>query len=164
MTRGSIGNCRKATRSSSTTSDFSCAIWKTPARQLERLGFQVSQINVQTNADAQGALTPSGTSNRLARLRRGYLEILAATHDTPLADQLKAALARYQGIHLIALSHDDIPGQRTRLTAGGFRMQPVVTLAAARQDIARRAGTRVVGAASRARRHSRGARAVHQDP
>lgn len=97
-------------------------------RRVERLGFQVSQVNVQTNADAQGALTPSGTSNRLARLRRGYLEILAATHDTPLADQLKGALARYQGIHLIALSHDDIPGRRTRLTLAGFRMQPVVTL------------------------------------
>lgn len=97
-------------------------------QRMERLGFQVSQINVQTNADAHGVLTPSGTSNRLARLRRGYLEILAATHDTPLADQLKGALARYQGIHLIALSHDDIPGQRTRLTGAGFRMQPMVTL------------------------------------
>jgi catechol 2,3-dioxygenase-like lactoylglutathione lyase family enzyme len=96
--------------------------------QFERLGFQVSQINVQTNADAQGQLTPSGTSNRLARLRRGYLEILAATHDTPLADQLQTALARYPGIHLVALSHDDIPAQRERLTQAGFRMQPVVTL------------------------------------
>ena len=27
-------------------------------RRFERLGFQISQINVQTNADAQGALTP----------------------------------------------------------------------------------------------------------
>jgi catechol 2,3-dioxygenase-like lactoylglutathione lyase family enzyme len=97
-------------------------------RQFERLGFQVSQVNVQTNADADGALRPSGTSNRLARLRRGYLEILAATHDTPLADQLKGALARYQGIHLIALSHNDIPGQRTRLMQAGFPMQAVVTL------------------------------------
>jgi catechol 2,3-dioxygenase-like lactoylglutathione lyase family enzyme len=97
-------------------------------RQFGRLGFQVSQINVQTNADAQGVLAPSGTSNRLARLRRGYLEILAATHETPLADQLKGALARYPGIHLIALSHDDIPAQRERLTADGFRMQPTVTL------------------------------------
>jgi catechol 2,3-dioxygenase-like lactoylglutathione lyase family enzyme len=96
--------------------------------QFERLGFQVSQVNVQTNADAQDVLTPSGTSNRLARLRRGYLEILAATHDTPLGDQLKAARVRYQGLHLIALSHDDIPGQRERLAQVGFRMQPVVTL------------------------------------
>ena len=83
--------------------------------QLERLGFAVSPINLQQNADASGRLKPSGTSNRLAVLRRGFLEVLAATHDTPLGDQLKAALARYAGLHLIALSHADIPRQRERL-------------------------------------------------
>ena len=51
--------------------------------QLERLGFRVSLANVQTNADVKGELKPSGTSNRLARLPRGFLEILAATHETP---------------------------------------------------------------------------------
>ena len=95
---------------------------------LERLGFQVSQINVQTNDDGTGQLVPSGTSNRLARLRRGYLELLAPTHATPLGDQARAALARYAGIHLIALSHDDIPAQHDRLTALGFGMQDVVHL------------------------------------
>src|SRR5687768_8035722 len=96
--------------------------------QLVRLGFQVSLINVQTNADAAGVLHPSGTSNRVVRLGRGYFEVLTATHDTPLADQLRQALARYQGIHLIALSHDDIPAQHERLTAAGFAMQPVISL------------------------------------
>jgi glyoxalase-like protein len=97
-------------------------------RQLERLGFRVSLVNVQTNADAQGTLRPSGTSNRLAKLRRGFIEILAATHDTPLADQFKQAIARYPGLHLIALSHDDILGTRERLAASGFPMQDVVEL------------------------------------
>lgn len=96
--------------------------------QLERLGFQVSRTNVQTNVDGGGQLIPSGTSNRLVRLRRGYLEVLAATHPTPLAAQLERALARYAGIHLVALSHDDIPAQRGRLTAQGFAMQEVVHL------------------------------------
>lgn len=96
--------------------------------QLERLGFRVSLTNVQTNADANGELKPSGTSNRLARLKRGFIEVLAATHDTPLADQFRQALARYPGLHLIALSHDDIPAQRERLVAAGFAMQPVVEL------------------------------------
>lgn len=95
---------------------------------LKRLGFQVSQINVQTNDDGTGQLVPSGTSNRLARLRRGYLELLAPTHDTPLGRQARAALARYAGIHLIALSHDNIPAQHHRLTALGFGMQDVVHL------------------------------------
>jgi catechol 2,3-dioxygenase-like lactoylglutathione lyase family enzyme len=97
-------------------------------RQLERLGFRVSLVNVQTNADETGALKPSGTSNRLARLRFGFIEILAVTHDTPLAQQFRQAIARYAGLHLIALSHDDIPATRERLTADGFAMQPVVSL------------------------------------
>ena len=96
--------------------------------QLERLGFRVSLTNVQTNADANGELKPSGTSNRLAKLKFGFLEILAATHDTLLADQFKQALARYSGLHLIALSHEDLPAQRARLVDAGFAMQDVVEL------------------------------------
>jgi hypothetical protein len=96
--------------------------------QLERLGFAVSPVNLQQNADGNGVLKPSGTSNRLAVLRRGFLEVLAATHDTPLADQLKAALRRYAGLHLIAVSHADIPAQRERLMSLGFAMQDVVNL------------------------------------
>jgi catechol 2,3-dioxygenase-like lactoylglutathione lyase family enzyme len=97
-------------------------------RALERLGFRVSPVNLQQNADAAGTLRPSGTSNRIALLRRGFIEMLAATHQTPLADQLRQSLARYAGIHLIALSHGDIPRQCERLTAAGFRMQEVVRL------------------------------------
>jgi Glyoxalase-like domain len=96
--------------------------------RLGRLGFRVSLSNVQTNADANGELKPSGTSNRLAKLKFGFLEILAATHATPLADQFKTALARYSGLHLIALSHDDLPAQRARLAEAGFAMQDVVEL------------------------------------
>ena len=96
--------------------------------RLTRLGFDLSPINLQQNADETGALRPSGTSNRLTVLRRGFIEILAATHDTPLADQLKNAVARYEGLHLIALSHADIPAERERLVAAGFPMQAIVHL------------------------------------
>jgi len=96
--------------------------------RLERLGFRVSLTNVQTNADAKGELKPSGTSNRLAKLKFGFLEILAATHDTPLAAQFTTALTRYSGLHLIALSHDDLTAQRARLSEAGFAMQEVVEL------------------------------------
>ena len=105
-------------------------------QQLERLGFSVSPINLQQNADAAGVLRPSGTSNRLAVMRRGFIEILGATHDTPLAAQLGQALERYEGIHLIALSHADVPAQRGRLTAAGFRMQQVVRLRRHKQTAA----------------------------
>jgi hypothetical protein len=96
--------------------------------RLERLGFRVSLANVQTNADANGDLKPSGTSNRLAKLKFGFLEILAATHDTPLADQFRQAIARYSGLHLIAFSADDLALERTRLTGASFAMQDVVEL------------------------------------
>jgi glyoxalase-like protein len=96
--------------------------------QLERLGFRVSAINVQTNADARGALKPSGTSNRLAKLKFGFIELLAATHDTPLADQFRQQIARYAGLHLIALSADDMGSARARLIDAGFAMQDVVEL------------------------------------
>lgn len=94
--------------------------------QLERLGFSISKINLQTNLGNDGLLYPSGTSNRLVRLRRGFLEILAATHETPLADQLRDALSRYEGIHLLAFSHEDLESQRVRLIQSGFAMQPMV--------------------------------------
>ena len=96
--------------------------------QCQRLGFRVSSTNVQTNADASGALKPSGTSNRLAKLRSGFLEILAATHDTPLAQQFKQAIVRYSGLHLIALSAHDMQAERTRLIDARFAMQEVVEL------------------------------------
>jgi hypothetical protein len=96
--------------------------------QLERLGFRVSLVNVQTIADARGELKPSGTSNRLARLKLGFLEILAATHDTPLAEQFKQQMTRYQGLHLIAFSAADMRAERTRLTDAGFAMQGIVEL------------------------------------
>ena len=97
-------------------------------RAIERLGFRVSLVNVQTNADANGALKPSGTSNRLAKLKFGFLEILAATHDTPLADQFRKQIARYCGLHLIAFSADDMAAERRRLAAAGFAMQEIVEL------------------------------------
>ena len=96
--------------------------------QLERLGFRVSLVNVQTNADASGELKPSGTSNRLAKLKFGFLEVLAATHDTPLADQFRRQIARYSGLHLIAFSAADMPATRRRLTAAGFATFDIVEL------------------------------------
>jgi hypothetical protein len=96
--------------------------------QLERLGFRVSLVNLQTNANDKGELVPSGTSNRLAKLRFGFIEMLAATHDTPLAEQFRQQIARYSGLHLIAFSADDMARERARLTQAGFAMQGVVEL------------------------------------
>ncbi|MFT6580866.1 MAG: catechol 2,3-dioxygenase-like lactoylglutathione lyase family enzyme [Alphaproteobacteria bacterium] len=93
---------------------------------LQRLGFSPSGVNLQNNVGVDGVSRPSGTSNRLVRFRRGFLEFLSATHDTPLADQLRLAHDRYEGLHLLAFSHDDLETQHARLIEAGFSMQPMV--------------------------------------
>ncbi len=98
------------------------------ARDAERIGFHVSPVNVQMRFDQHGELVKTGTSNRLLMLGSGFLEILSATSDTPLAAELLRALQRYQGLHLIAFTHADLNTERQRLTDGGFRMQSVVQL------------------------------------
>jgi Glyoxalase-like domain len=96
------------------------------ARTLSKLGFLVSATNLQTNLAPDGTRKPSGTSNRLVRLRRGFLEFLSATHDTPLAHQLQAAFMRYQGLHLIAFSNANLEHQHIRLANAGFELQPLI--------------------------------------
>ena len=91
-----------------------------------RLGFAVSDVNVHMNADAEGRLVPSGTANALVTPALGYVEVLAKYVDSPLSAQLDAALARYEGLHLLAFSHTDVPGQAPRLAHEGFQpLEPV---------------------------------------
>lgn len=101
---------------------------KTAGAQLEKLGFQVSGINIQYNDNEAGELIPTGTSNRLAKLNRGFIEVLAATGESPLADQLLSMLARYQGLHVIALTHPDMARTAARLSEAGIDMQEAVNL------------------------------------
>jgi glyoxalase-like protein len=65
--------------------------------------------------------------------------VLAATSQTPLADQLRKAVTRYQGLHLIALTHADMAAQRGRLVKAGFAMQDIVNL---RRSVATPGGER----------------------
>ena len=101
---------------------------ETAGAQLEKLGFQVSDINIQYNENEAGELIPTGTSNRLAKLNRGFIEVLAATGESALADQLLAMLARYRGLHVIALTHPDMTQTASRLSDAGIDMQDAVNL------------------------------------
>ena len=104
------------------------------ATTLRRLGFSPSAIWQQKNVAADGTVQPSGNSNRLVRLRRGFLEFLASTSDTPLSEQLRKALGRYEGLHLIAFSQADLTAQRVRLVKCGFEMQSMVRLRGRTKD------------------------------
>lgn len=98
---------------------------------FERLGFTLTPFVVQHNADPDGGSPlPAGTGNRCAMLRRGYLEILTpvAGVETPLVEQMRRAIARYKGVHLIAFTVADAAAARDRLADGGFRPQAPVHL------------------------------------
>lgn len=96
------------------------------AAALARLGFIVGAENVHMNRSPDGSEVPSGTINRLVTPPWGYLEFLGARGDTPLTQQHRAGLDRYQGLHLMAFSSSDVPGEGPRLEEAGFKPdQPI---------------------------------------
>ncbi|MCY3754903.1 MAG: VOC family protein [Alphaproteobacteria bacterium] len=93
------------------------------AARFGRLGFTVSPVNIHYN-DADGELVRSGTANRLIVFEAGYIEALGQVADTPLGAELAAGVARYEGLHLLALAH----GRVEEHDAGGTDMRPTVFL------------------------------------
>lgn len=93
------------------------------AARFERLGFTVSPVNIHYNS-ADGELVRSGTANRLITFEAGYIEALGQVADTPLGAELAAGVARYEGLHLLALAHERV-GEHD---AGGTDMRPTVFL------------------------------------
>jgi hypothetical protein len=61
-------------------------------------------------------------------LERGYLEFLTPTGATALADQLRSAMRRYIGIHLVAFGTAVPHADHARLEQNGFRPLPPVAL------------------------------------
>lgn len=94
---------------------------------LERCGFRLTPFTVQTNREG-GRAVRAGTANRCAMLQRGYVEILAAVSDTPLAQQLGERLTRHVGVHLAAFSTRDAAAEHRRLAAAGFPVLPLVDM------------------------------------
>jgi hypothetical protein len=97
---------------------------------FERLGFVLTPYTPHTHENEAGERIPSGTANRCAMLGLGYLEIL--THnpelDKPLANQLRAGLNRYPGLHLIAFTCADAAPEAARMKDAGFDPLPVADL------------------------------------
>jgi hypothetical protein len=94
---------------------------------LVRAGFAPTPVSVQVSHD-NGAWRPTGTGNTTAMLRRGYLEVLFKTADTPLVREFDAGLARYPGVHLAAFSVFDAGAAHRRLADSGFRVRPLVEM------------------------------------
>jgi len=89
---------------------------------LKRAGFAPTPVSVQSNPDG----SPTGTGNITAMFRRGYMEVLFKTADTPLGLEFQAALSGHSGVHLVAFSVADADGAHRRLGEAGFPMRPLV--------------------------------------
>jgi hypothetical protein len=99
------------------------------SRALARAGFAPAPVSVQTLPDPDGgAPRLTGTGNVTAMLTRGYMEVLFKTADTPLGQELDAAMGRYAGIHLVAFAVADAAGAHQRLRQDGFRVRPLVDM------------------------------------
>ena len=109
------------------------------AAALTQLGFTLTPFSVQAHRlTPDGPLVPAGTGNRCVMLERGYIEFLVPLAETPLADQLRAAMQRYVGVHLIAFGTAAAERDHTRLVREGFAPQVPIAL---QRPIATEAGT-----------------------
>lgn len=99
---------------------------------LEQTGFTLTPFSAQSHRpEPGGPLLPAGTGNRCVMLKRGYLEFLTPTGDTPVANQLRVAIQRYVGVHLVAFGTGAADRDHARLARAGFN--PLTPLALQRQ-------------------------------
>ena len=102
------------------------------APALEKLGFTLTPFSAQSHRlEPGGPLLPAGTGNRCIMLKRGYLECLAPTGDTPVANQLRTAMQRYVGVHSIIFGTGAADADHARLAREGF--SPLEPIALQRQ-------------------------------
>lgn len=94
------------------------------ARALEAFGFVVTPYSEQSTQDG-----PAGTANRCVMLDGGYLEFLSPVADTPHARRTREAMARYPGVHILALGTPAAAEEHARLERHGFAPLPLVDLA-----------------------------------
>ena len=92
-------------------------------RVLEALGFVVTPYSEQATQDG-----PAGTANRCVMLGEGYLEFLSPIADTPHARRTREAMARYAGVHILALGTPAAAEEHGRLERHGFAPLPLVDL------------------------------------
>jgi len=102
------------------------------APALETLGFTLTPFSDQSHRlELGGPLMPAGTGNRCLMFKRGYVECLTPTGDTPIASQLRGAMQRYTGVHLLAFGTAAPDLDYARLAAQGF--EPLAPVALQRQ-------------------------------
>ncbi len=99
------------------------------AAAYERLGFALSPVAQQSGRRSPDApVEPFGSGNRCAFLRHGYIELIAILDPARFPNGLDRFLARYAGLHIIALAMQDEAANLARLRAGGLDLPGVAYL------------------------------------
>ena len=95
-----------------------------------QLGFPLTPFNVHMNEQPDGSRVPSGTANRCAMIRRGYLEVLTRIPEveSAITKQMDDGLGRYTGLHLIAFTVADTEAVTRRLREAGFAPEAPIAL------------------------------------
>lgn len=95
----------------------------------EALGFTLTPLARQSGRlRADGPVVQWGTANRCAMLRHGYIELLGIVDPAAPANGLDAFLARYPGLHILALGIDDEDAALARLRRAGLDIPGVLHL------------------------------------
>ncbi len=99
------------------------------SRQVyERMGFNLSPRSVHSgSADLKGAVVPWGSGNHLVMLEGGYFELLGLVDET-LPSNVKHMVAKYEGMHVLALRCESAEQAYEDLTAAGVKARPPMNL------------------------------------
>ncbi len=99
------------------------------AAKWEALGFCLTPLARHSGKRTpDGPVVPFGTGNRCIMLREGYLELIAIVDPGAFSNTLDRFLARYAGIHILALSIADEDANLTRLRRAGIDIPGVAYL------------------------------------
>jgi hypothetical protein len=99
------------------------------AAAYERLGFTLSPVAQQSGRRRpELPVEPFGTGNRCAFLRHGYIELIAILDPALYDNTLNAFLARYAGMHILALAMTEEEANLARLRAAGLDIPGVAWL------------------------------------
>lgn len=99
------------------------------AERYERLGFLLTPLARHSGKRTpDGPVVPFGTGNRCIMLRAGYLELIAIVDPGAFSNTLDRFLARYAGIHIIALDVEDADTNLLRLQRAGFDIPGIAYL------------------------------------
>ena len=95
---------------------------------LVRCGFAPTPISIQISPDPAGGTRPTGTGNVTVMFERGYTEILFKTSDTPLSQELDAAIERHAGMHLAAFAVADAETAHRRIASNNFAVRELIRM------------------------------------